>query len=776
MQNAYNTVPEESGPSTEDFLSLVLPDTGYYFIATPNPGGPGFIHYPLKTISEMVAKAFELNASQQNVYFACASYLNESYIGKDGKRHWRTGLNAGWVKSFWCEIDCGADKAEAGKGYENLKQAAQALKAFCLANALPLPTLVKSGGGLHCYWVFTETVTKESWLPVAFKFKALAKEGRAPLLADPSRTADIASVLRPIGTNNWKPERAGAVVTLKYVGDPMDFADFQSAVETAHAQMLADKPPTAKDAAPPYDGPGLPLEHVADMLTHINPDIERDAWWGLLAAIADEYGEAGRDVARDWSAGVLHHRAADLYNEADFDYQYSDALSRSAYGGKRKTMGTVVMMAREGGWVDPRKSQPTASDWVAEINAAYAWIAANASIYRLGYGDFIEPVKFRVHFGNQTITVPAGNGTKDIGKGTQWLKDPNRRQHEQLVIQPAEGLVTMDNCLNEWKGFAVTPVAGNTKPFFRLLLRLLPNRAARRYALQWLAHLTQHPDIKMHVSLAFWSHEQGVGKNLLFECMTAIIGAAHSTVIGQAELASNFNGWANRKVLVIGDEVSKSDRRQDTDKLKGLVTGTTVYINEKYQPAREVPNFLNFIFLSNHHDAIFLDDTDRRYFVWEIAADRLPDANVVEFVKWRDNGGLAALLHFLLQHDLSGFNPKAPAPMTDAKQQMVQDNRSDLENWVAELMGSSVAQLIGRELATGNELARRYALETQHREPSAKTIVGTCKKHGAYARTNQVRLANGKKVRVLALSRPQHWKLQPEPDWATEMTKPFKWN
>jgi hypothetical protein len=278
----------------------------------------------------------------------------------------------------------------------------------------------------------------------------------------------------------------------------------------------------------------------------------------------------------------------------------------------------------------------------------------------------------------------------------------------------------------------------------------------------------------MHVSLAFWSHAQGVGKNLLFECMTAIIGATHSTVIGQAELAGNFNGWANRKVLVIGDEVSKSDRRQDTDKLKGLVTGTTVYVNEKYQPAREVPNFLNFIFLSNHHDALFLDDTDRRYFVWEITADRLPNANVQEFVKWRDSGGLAALMHFLMTHDLSGFNPKAPAPMTDAKLQMAQDNRSDLENWIAELMGSSVAQLIGRELATGNELARRYAFETQHREPSAKTIVGTCKKHGAYARTNQVRLASGKKVRVLALERPGHWKLQPEPDWATEMTKPFK--
>jgi hypothetical protein len=268
--------------------------------------------------------------------------------------------------------------------------------------------------------------------------------------------------------------------------------------------------------------------------------------------------------------------------------------------------------------------------------------------------------------------------------------------------------------------------------------------------------------------------QQGVGKNLLFECVAAIIGPAHATLIGQAELASSFNGWASRKILVIGDEVSNSDRRQDTDKLKGLVTGTTIYINEKYQPAREVPNLLNFIFLSNHNDALFLDDQDRRYFVWEITADRLSEADAGRFIEWRDGGGLAALHYFLKHRDISNFNPKAPAPMTDAKQQMVQDNRSDLESWMAELMGSNVAGQLGRELATGNELARRYASETQHKEPSSKTIVAACKRHGAVARTNQVRMPNGKKLRVLALVRPQYWIAQSEADWAQEMTKPFK--
>jgi hypothetical protein len=287
----------------------------------------------------------------------------------------------------------------------------------------------------------------------------------------------------------------------------------------------------------------------------------------------------------------------------------------------------------------------------------------------------------------------------------------------------------------------------------------------------WMAHLIQKPDIKMFVSLAIWSHSQGVGKNLLFECLSAIIGTIHATIIGQDELNSQFNGWANRRIFVIGDEVSSSDKRQQSDKLKGLITGTSIHINVKYQPDRELPNLLNFVFLSNHHDALFVNDHDRRFFVWEIEAGRLPEAHSNAFVQWRNSGGLAALHHFLLHYPLGDFNPRAPAPMTAAKQQMAQDNRSDLESWLSDLLSSDVATVLGRELATANELGRKYAVETGQSIPSSKAVVGACKRHGIWARPSQVRVAGNMKVRVLALARIDYWKSQLESEWAKEMTK-----
>jgi hypothetical protein len=161
--------------------------------------------------------------------------------------------------------------------------------------------------------------------------------------------------------------------------------------------------------------------------------------------------------------------------------------------------------------------------------------------------------------------------------------------------------------------------------------------------------------------------------------------------------------------------------------------------------------------------------------VWEITAGRLPAATANEYIAWKNNGGLAALLHFLQTYDITAFNPKAHAPMTSAKQQMVQDNRSDLETWVADLMASTVSQVIGREVVTAHEIAKRYDGETNRRNTSAKAVTSTCKKLGAYTRTNQVRLPSGKKVRAMALARSDYWAKQSEAEWADELGKLFKW-
>ena len=104
-----------------------------------------FKNLPVDGVDDAVAQALKLSSEGTEIYFACAEYLTPNS---------RTAANASGAWAFWMDIDCGDDKAAAGKGYATIEDAEIALSKFCKDARLPQPThIVHSGGGLHAYWV-----------------------------------------------------------------------------------------------------------------------------------------------------------------------------------------------------------------------------------------------------------------------------------------------------------------------------------------------------------------------------------------------------------------------------------------------------------------------------------------------------------------------------------------------------------------------------------------------------------------------------------------------
>ncbi|MFY0690453.1 MAG: PriCT-2 domain-containing protein [Paracoccaceae bacterium] len=752
--------------SMQEFFQTVMPTSGFKFIATRTQ--KGFQHFSFSTVEDMEQKAKELATRGQDVYFAPASFEKPSYIEEaTGKKKMRTAHNAKAVKAFWLDLDVGADKEEKGDGYASQSAALTALQWFCKTHSLPRPLLVSSGYGIHCYWPLAEEIDKDQWKQTATELKQLAK--CLPVLhADPSRTSDISSLLRPLGTRNYKKGGHGAEVKLLKPADPVEYEQFAAKVSAA-LQRSTTKSAAKKisDGTSEIASTGIPnLASVEAALRHIDPDIGRKDWWKVLAALADVYGEGAKELASRWSAGELHNTKAKSFDPEDFEAQFNDCLQRRGSVEQKVGIGTVLMMAREGGWSGPK---PADNEWLVKMNEKYAWIEKERRIYRLEHGDFITPAEFRQEHCNKLIPVAIGEQVKAKEAGDQWIRHPNRRQHPALAMRPNEDEVTKDDCLNTWKGFKVTPAPGSIEPFLKLLQHLFPSKKDAEFVLKWLSHLLQHPEIKMHVALVIWSRKQGVGKNLLFETICGIIGPAHSTVISQAELDRDFNGWARDKIFVIGDEVCSKDRSTQANKLKGLVTGATVQINEKHQPVYETENLMNFVFLSNDPAPLFFDGHDRRYYVAKVDADPLSDEEARAYVQWRDNGGMGALLHKLQQMSLKKFDPKAPAPDTAAKREMANDNRSGLEEWAASIIATGAKNAYGKEVFAAYELAKRYSYERDNPKPTEKAVTAAFKKLGAQTRPNQVRRSGGRKVRVIALDRPEYWLEQPEGVWAKEL-------
>ena len=430
---------------THEFLSWVLPSGGWYFAASKNPTGKGIIHYPCNSVAQLAAKLQEIDAGGQDAYFACASYAQDSYIGSDGKKHYRTAENAQSARSFWLDIDCGADKAQKGEGYIDPKDATAALIAFCKAHKLPIPMVILSGGGLHCYWVLTDDIAKDAWLPVARKLKELTARGPVPLLADPSRTSDIASILRPVGTTNRKPERNGAKVQLARGMAAVSFDTFKEAIALAHQQDQANPqsiPPhianrTALVTTLGSQAPDtLTLDELKEALGFLDPDVSRGEWWPILGAIADAHGEGGRDLAREWSGGNLWTAPAARFDPVKFEQDYTSALSRSGGTGPRAGIGTIIHLARKAGWVQSASAKAVEAPWLEQMNSEYAWIESEARVYRIMYRNFITTADLRTQFANKRVPVETEKGLRLVDQGTLWLKDKDRREHCRLVMRP----------------------------------------------------------------------------------------------------------------------------------------------------------------------------------------------------------------------------------------------------------------------------------------------------------------------------------------------------
>jgi carbamoylphosphate synthase large subunit len=190
------------------------------------------------------------------------------------------------------------------------------------------------------------------------------------------------------------------------------------------------------------------------------------------------------------------------------------------------------------------------------------------------------------------------------------------------------------------------------------------------------------------------------------------------------------------------------DKRAVADRIKGWITASKNNINAKNAPKFKQPNLIKYVFLSNHADAVYLDETDRRFYVVEASSDRLPKEDSWAFVQWRDGAGKAALLHYLLNLNTKDFNPTAPAPVSNSKEAMFEDNKSDLERW----MDATVEELLhGKKYLISSEaLAIRYREETGH-SCSSKTITSALRVRGVTRLNKQARMSSGSKNRLFAL-------------------------
>lgn len=308
--------------NTKDFLAAILPPEGVYLIAVNTKNG--FRHSGFSTFEEAAEAIAKCDKAGLTTYHACAAYKSKPYQNADGKVVARLAENWLSAKSFWCDIDCGEDKADTGKGYRTQREGAAALLSWCKQTGIPFPMLVNSGRGIHAYWILTEPLQPVEWVQAANSLKALMRS--AGLLVDPSRTADFSSVLRPVGSHHRKdPTDPREVKVAMEQPAPIDTNEMLAKISDLVAESDEEIPPPPAwlvgeevesiAHVPQMDSSAKACaDHCAQMaaMRDTQGDVSYDHWRGVIGVIS--HCVEGIELAHEWSEkrGETGHANVDV--------------------------------------------------------------------------------------------------------------------------------------------------------------------------------------------------------------------------------------------------------------------------------------------------------------------------------------------------------------------------------------------------------------------------------------------------------------------------------
>ena len=331
-----------------------------------------------------------------------------------------------------------------------------------------------------------------------------------------------------------------------------------------------------------------------------------------------------------------------------------------------------------------------------QLNEEVTYVRDPGLVVRLDTMQKLAPQAFTAHaYADRTVvrTVTDTNGNSRLVRqpaAKLWIQWPGRAAVQRMTYAPGQPQMAIEDgapCLNTWAGWGCESRQGDIRPWKELMSYLFERLSPEHqiWLERWLAYPVQHPGAKLYSAVVVWGRVQGTGKSLLGYCMKRVYGTNFAEIRDQ-DLQGSFNGWAENRQFVMGDEITGGDKRGSADRMKAMITQQQLRVNVKFVPEYVVPDRVNYYFTSNHPDAFFLEDTDRRFFVHEAPEVPRPPEWYRAFVRWLNGEGGPALRYHLEHLDLGDFAPEDHAPSTESKREMIMDSQSELGAWVRALV------------------------------------------------------------------------------------------
>jgi len=332
---------------------------------------------------------------------------------------------------------------------------------------------------------------------------------------------------------------------------------------------------------------------------------------------------------------------------------------------------------------------------------------------------------------------------------------------------------------NVWRPSPVTPMPGDTTLWNKHLEYLFPDPNDRNAVLNWMAWVIQNPSRKPNHALLIVGRETGTGKSWIARVMEQIIGENNTQRPKNSSMGGDFNSWLKDCRLCLLEEVMQVGRRENINAMRDLITETSVEVNMKGIPAFKIPNYAAMLGITNHTDALPVDDKDRRWFIIETLAEtKAPDEEAAYYAPLlaavpdepgmpaRDPDMVPAIYQELLDRKIGDFplvtkdragnevkiiyNGLSRAPWSAAKETMIELSRTDAETWLIENEGNVP---LTRNVVTITDIveAMPSTIQRANRLTTATVPNFLRDRLRGIKHPKQVRLSSGQKIRVWVL-------------------------
>lgn len=330
---------------------------------------------------------------------------------------------------------------------------------------------------------------------------------------------------------------------------------------------------------------------------------------------------------------------------------------------------------------------------------------------------------YRALYSHETIGIPAGDdgNTRKTSVADAWLKNPKRRTFHNGVALLPDGNAPA-GVYNLWRGFGCEPKRGavlaDVKPALVHLLRVVcgDDRVAFDYFIGWLASGVQNPGAQAEVAIVLQGG-RGTGKGTIGRWFRDLYGMHGMHIQHPRHLTGNFNAHLQTCLAMFVDEAFFVGDKAGNGVLKSLITEDQITIEKKGVDVASVRNRLKIIMSTNEDHAVIAGTDERRYFILQVANIKAQDHQYFgKLNRWWDNGGRAALLGYLLDYDLTGFNIRK-VPNTAALERQKIESLDVFNKWLFEKLSDgrweqdrTPEQWAGDFKAFADELGRaRYA-------------------------------------------------------------------